>query len=102
MLYVSKQTLGIPPSNVTFKRKNSEHHRIPRIPINSFYVRNKKEAKKYNEYGSGGGNHDKIVINMAYSKYKIIENIAKQDFGWEVTKAPVGNWDIFWSDTVSF
>ena len=44
---------------------------------------------------------DRLVINLAHSKYQIIEQIAKKDFGWKVTKKPDAPFDIFWADTVS-
>lgn len=43
-----------------------------------------------------------IVINLAYCRYPIVEEIASKDYGFYISKDPKVHWDILWTDTVSF
>jgi len=45
---------------------------------------------------------NRIVLNLSYSSYPIIEEVARQKFNYRVSRLPNSEWDILWSDTVVF
>jgi hypothetical protein len=48
-------------------------------------------------------NDKEIIINLANTKYPIIEYIAKKVFNWKVIKnEKAKEWDIMWCDGVHF
>jgi hypothetical protein len=48
-------------------------------------------------------NDKEIIINLANTKYPIIEYIAKKVFNWKVIKnEKAKEWDIMWCDGVQF
>lgn len=44
--------------------------------------------------------HPDIVVNLAYCKYRIVEQVASRTLGFSVVKNQAKNWDIMWSDSV--
>lgn len=44
--------------------------------------------------------NEKLTINLSYSHYPVVEEVAKNSFNYRVSKIPDNNWDILWSDTV--
>lgn len=67
----------------------------------------KKEARKKTRKSnrsfssSSSDSEERLVINLAYSKYPIIKKIAKEDFNLKISKNPNNeNWDLLWADTV--
>jgi len=43
-----------------------------------------------------------LVIHVGFSSYPVVEDIARNVFGFKITKEPTNEWDILWSDTVRF
>lgn len=45
-------------------------------------------------------NEKKIVLNLSFSSYPIVEQVAKNEFGYSVSRESDCKWDILWSDSV--
>lgn len=41
-----------------------------------------------------------LVINLTFSRYPVVEDIARRMFDLTVTRAASDPWDILWTDTV--
>lgn len=46
---------------------------------------------------------EKVVINLFHTKYPLLEDLCKKDFQFNISKKEKEeDWDIYWSDTVSY
>jgi len=59
------------------------------------------DIEKYKEKEQDEAQDSQIVICLAYSKYPIVEAIAKADFNYKVSKSIKKPWDLFWCDRVN-
>lgn len=81
------------------ERSRSESSKIPKLKSKYSTYKTKLKLNRRNQKEIQTNN--KIVINLTNCRYPVVEELAKDTFGWYVTRNDNLKWDIFWSDTVS-
>lgn len=66
---------------------------------NSKREKKKKEKKVPAKFDTSLGK-ERLIINLSYSHYSIVEEVAKNSFNYKISRLPDNRWDILWSDTV--
>ena len=66
-------------------------------------IKTMADIQRFRHEGTEDPSRDSLTINLSFSKYPIIEAIAKADFGFNVIKthSSASQWDLFWCDRVS-
>lgn len=80
------------------KKSRSKSSKIPKLTTK--YTSYRKKMKLARKMEKPVDTYNKIIFNMTYSRYPIIEEIAREKFGWHITKNLNLKWDIFWTDVV--
>ena len=60
------------------------------------------ESEDDSSESSSSESKNKLIINLAYSTYPIVEQVATKHFNMKAVREPNTEWDILWSDGVCF